>query len=380
LKDLSVTLDGFTMYVGAGGGHGSVEKQLVRPEPGWSLMDVDVASYYPNLAIVNRFYPAHLSEMFCDIYSDVYKRRQATAKKSAPNAMLKLALNGVYGDSANPHSIFFDPQYTMQITINGQLLLYLLTEKILCHTNGKMVQLNTDGITFLIPDTEREMAVKICDWWQEFTGLSLEYADYSMMAIRDVNSYLSVSKDGYTKRIGAYTHETQRENPATREVQWHKDHSALVVPKAAEAEMIHGVPVRDFIMNHADPYDFMLRSKVSGKTRQRLFPAGSVDTPAVPETDVTHTDSKGNVVQHMIFEPDAGMWLQKLTRYYIAKNGHPLQTVHKPAPAAAMRRKERIIGVCVGWNVATCDDVSEFDPANLDHEWYINEAEKLVIR
>jgi hypothetical protein len=45
-----------------------------------------------------------------------------------------------------------------------------------------------------------------------------------------------------------------------------------------------------------------------------------------------------------------------------------------------MRRKERVIGVNVGWPVAVCDDVRGFDPSNLDHEWYIAEAEKLVIR
>jgi hypothetical protein len=385
LKDLSVTLEGFTMHVGAGGGHGSVERQCVRPAPGWSLLDVDVGGYYPSLAIQNGFYPAHLSETFCEIYADVAERRKQHKKKTAPNEMLKLALNGVYGDSANPHSIFFDPQYTMQVTINGQLLLYLLTEKLLCHTNAKMVQLNTDGITFLIADNERSMSDRICTWWQEKTGLILEDAEYSAMWIRDVNNYMAQSVDGYVKRIGAYAHETQRENPATREVKWSKDHSALVVQKAAEAEMIHGVPVREFIMNHPDPFDFMLRSKVSGKTRQRLFPAGSIDTPAFPEIDqngavVSRVDSDGQMIRHMVFEPDAGVWLQKLTRYYIAKKGHPLQTVHKAAPAAQMRRKERIIGVNVGWNVAVCDDVNDFDPANLEHEWYIAEAEKLVIR
>jgi hypothetical protein len=45
-----------------------------------------------------------------------------------------------------------------------------------------------------------------------------------------------------------------------------------------------------------------------------------------------------------------------------------------------MKKKARIIGVCVGWNVAVCDDIDNFDPTNIDLEWYISEAEKLVIR
>lgn len=387
LKDLECTLNGFTMRVGAGGGHGSVERQCVRSDDVYDLIDVDVASYYPNLAIKNRFYPAHLSEAFCDIYLDVYNRRKGYAKKTAPNEMLKLALNGVYGDSANPHSIFLDQQYTMQITINGQLLLYLLTEKILCHTNSIMVQLNTDGITFLAPKTEREMVMKICKWWEDFTQLELEYADYAAMWIRDVNNYMALTKgdDGYLKRIGAYAYETQRENPATREVKWNKDHSALVVQKAACAAMVDGTPVRDFIMRHEDPFDFMLCSKVTGKTRQRLLLEGQTDTEAYPEinadgTPVTHVDSKGTVIQHMVFEPDAGEWLQKVTRYYIAKNGGSLQAVYNAAPAAAMKRKKRIIGKHVGWKIAPCDHLSEFNEQNIEFEWYIQEAEKLVIR
>lgn len=389
LNGLSATLDGFTMDVGAGGGHGSVERQHVKPEPGWQLLDVDVASYYPNLAIVNRFYPAHLSETFCDIYQDVYERRKATAKKTAPNEMYKLALNGVYGDSANKYSIFLDPQYTMQVTINGQLLLYLLTERLIMHAHCKMVQLNTDGVTFLVRDEDREHAEGLCKQWETFTGLTLEYADYEAMWIRDVNNYIAKSLDGYVKRIGAYGYETQRENPATREVKWSKDHSALVVQKAACAEMLDGIPVRQFIENHDDLYDFLLRSKSTGKTRQRLFPEGSVDTPAKPEMVADemgmmhpkiHTDAKGKVHKHMEFDPDAGVWLQKVTRYHIAKVGSPLQMVHHPAPQQKMRKLKKIIGKHVGWNVAVCDEMKDFDPSNINLEWYISEAEKLVIK
>lgn len=386
LKDLSAKIGEFIVDVGAGGGHGSVERQLVKPEPGWKLIDVDVASYYPNLAIANRFFPAHLSETFCDIYEDVYKRRKATKKKTAPNEMYKLALNGVYGDSANQHSIFLDPQYTMQITINGQLLLYLLTELITVNTKARMVQLNTDGITFLVPENEEPVIKEICKWWEDYTKLDLEFAEYEAMWIRDVNNYVAKSVDGYVKRIGAYAFETQRENPGTREVKWSKDHSALVVQKAACACMIDGVSVRDFIMNHDDAYDFLLRSKISGKQRQRILMEGQTDTPPTPEVNemnelVGHFDKDNKFIQHMVFNPDAGAWQQKMTRYYIAKNGGgQLQVIHPPAPSAKQRKSKRVIGKHIGWKVFECNDIQGFDTSNIEYEWYIQEAEKLVIR
>ena len=66
--------------------------------------------------------------------------------------MLKLALNGVYGDSNNVFSVFYDPLFTMSITLNGQLLLCLLAENLMENVPGlKIIQCNTDGITVRIP-------------------------------------------------------------------------------------------------------------------------------------------------------------------------------------------------------------------------------------
>ena len=106
---------------------------------------------YPNIAISNRVYPEHLTEKFCDIYEDVYNQRKSFAKGTAENAMLKLALNSVYGDSNNKYSVFYDPKYTMNITINGQLSLCLLAEKLLTIEGLKIIQVNTDGVTVVVP-------------------------------------------------------------------------------------------------------------------------------------------------------------------------------------------------------------------------------------
>lgn len=345
MKNVSATLKGFRFDFGMGGIHGSVERRVVRPGAGQKLIDVDVASYYPNLAIQNRVYPQHLSELFCDIYADLYNRRKALPKKSAESNMLKLALNGVYGDSNNVYSPFYDPQYTMTITINGQLLLCMLAEAILTNTDCEIVQINTDGVTCIVPDDDRAMFDAICDWWQKFTRLDLESVEYAAMWIRDVNNYVAQGVDGKLKRIGAYAYETARENAATREVQWHKDHSALVVPKAAVAHMTTGVPVRDFILRHDDPFDFMLRYKAPGGSYLTL--AGDTDIP-----------------------------LQRVTRYHIALDGHEL---FKVMPPLRGKSEPRRMAINKGWKVRVCDDMSWFHPSTLNYDWYVQEAEKLVI-
>ena len=107
---------------GLGGIHGSVESEIVESDGTHVIVDLDVSSFYPNLAISNGFYPAHLGREFCVIYKNLYEQRKTYPKKSAESAMLKLALNGVYGDSNNQFSVFYDPLYTMTITLNGQLI------------------------------------------------------------------------------------------------------------------------------------------------------------------------------------------------------------------------------------------------------------------
>lgn len=346
LESLSVTFGGFQFDFGAGGIHGSVHRQRVAPSQYEKLIDVDVSSYYPNLAIRNRIYPHHLSEAFCDIYEALYDRRQGIPKSDPINGMLKLALNGVYGDSNNVYSNgFFDPQYTMAITVNGQLLLCMLAEWLTIHAKCRLVQINTDGMTVLVPDTHRATFDDLCKQWQAMTKLTLEDVEYSQMLIRDVNNYIAVDASGKVKkRKGAYQWKTDKPTNLAESLVWHQDWSALIVPMAAEMQMVGGLDIRDFVHNHDDAFDFMLKAKAPGKGHLEL---------------------------------DDGRRLQKVTRYAIARQGPGMRAVHPPLAKAP--DKVRNISVQAGYGVQICDDVRDFDPRNLNHDWYIKEAEKLII-
>ena len=191
-KGVSCTVDGFQFDFGAGGIHGSVNREVVKSDENECIIDVDASSYYPNLAIKNRFYPLHLGETFCDAYLDVYEQRKQYPKKTAENNMLKLALNGVYGKSNDKHSPFYDPQYTMSITINGQLLLCMLAEQLMKTPGLKMIQINTDGLTFKVNRNYINHIESVCTWWESVTQLELEGAFYSLFCVRDCNSYIAV--------------------------------------------------------------------------------------------------------------------------------------------------------------------------------------------
>lgn len=193
-KGVTATIDGLSYHFGTGGIHAAVDNSVWRTTETRQVQGRDVASYYPNLSISNRFYPMHLSETFCDVYKTVYDMRRSYKKGTAENAMLKLALNGVYGDSNNRFSPFYDPAYTMSITINGQLFLCMLVEKLVKIPSLTMIQVNTDGLEYIVDKTDIPQVDTICDWWQQHTGLELETENYSAFFQKDVNSYIAVSE------------------------------------------------------------------------------------------------------------------------------------------------------------------------------------------
>lgn len=341
---LNCVVNGFQFDFGTGGLHGSVSSCTVVADDYYEIVDLDVTSFYPSIAIVNRLYPEHLGEAFCDVYADLKKQRVAYAKGTTENAMLKLALNGTFGDTNNQYSPFFDPQYCMAITINGQLLLCLLADYLMDIPGLQMIQVNTDGVTVRLPRCQRDHLKVITDWWQTHTCLDLEEALYSRFFVRDVNNYIGEdAKSGKLKRKGAYEWKRVEQGGS---LGWHQNHSAIVIPLAAEACLIEGIPVRDFILNHDDIYDFMLRAKVPRNSRL-LIRNGYVDTP-----------------------------VQNVCRFYVSKTGGSLVKVMPPLPKRP--DKEREIGIAVGWKVRECNDISKAVGQDIDFEYYISEAEKLV--
>jgi hypothetical protein len=344
VKTLNCVVDGFQFDFGAGGLHGSVTGQTVSSSDTHVIKDIDVKSYYPNLAISNDFYPQHYSQMFCQIYKDVYEQRKSYGKKTLENAMLKLALNGVYGDSNNKYSVFLDTQYTMSITVNGQLLLCMLAEQLMRISGLQMIQANTDGLTVRIPRNQEDAVKHVCKWWEDFTRLELEDAEYSHMHIRDCNGYVARYTDGKIKRKGPYRSIFTPPNldKGAGDLEWHQDHSALVIPMAVESALIHGESVRSFILNHDNIHDFMLRTKVPRSSRLVI----------------------GDVPQ------------QNICRYYVSRSGGPMVKIMPPL--AKKPGVERRIGICVGWLVSEANQIQDAVGSDINFEYYIAEAEKLL--
>jgi hypothetical protein len=401
--NIHTVVNGFRFDFGAGGIHGSLHNTIVVPDSTQTLRDSDVASYYPNLSIANNFFPFHLGAVFCAVYLGIYNQRKTYAKGTPENNMLKLALNGVYGKSNDKHSPFYDPQYTMSITINGQLLLCMLAEQLMKIPGLTMVQINTDGLTYLCPNEYVAHADAISKWWEQLTKLELEHVDYIKMAVRDVNSYLAVTKPYMKKgvlvppkikRIGAYAYERASENPGSRELPWHKNHSGVVIAKAAEAALVRGDNIERFIRAHikTNPLDFMMRTKVNRADdlylETPITVAGRVITTTRKKIqNVTRyyvTNSGGKLIKQM--DPTTAQneswnvkphWRHKVSGIVKQSAKAPSGMFVQCKPPSELPPVRRL-GICAGQFVTEANKLSGLDMSDVNIKYYVDETRKLV--
>lgn len=142
------------------------------------------------------------------------------------------------------------------------------------------------------------------------------------------------NKKGQVKRKGAYEYN----------IEWHKNFSSLVIPKVAEAHLIHGHDIVESVIMHEDDYDFYLRTKVPRSSRLVI------------------RDDNGETT------------LPNIVRYYMSKRGG--QLVKIMPPLARKPGVEREISVNKGWSVAVHNVIAPLK--TIDYDFYIDEVRKLV--
>lgn len=348
LEKLNIVYKDFQFDFGTGGIHGIISPGIWKANEDYQLILVDVSSYYPNLSSKNGFCPAHFpKEMFVEIVDMLYQQRMKGKKDGDMQIVkaIKLALNGaLYGKSNDKFSCMYDPQMMMSICVNGQLLLVMLAEQFL-NANIQVVQINTDGILIYVNRNKKDFVDKLCNRWMELTKLKLDYDHFDLVAQKDCNNYIARYTNGKVKTKGA---------AFSYKLDWHKNHSALVIPKAVESYFLNNVSPEEFIPNHAKQseniYDFFLRAKLV-KREYKLY--GRMG-------DERHR-------------------LQKITRYFVAKEGMILE---KEMPPLKDKVETRISAIEKGFQVIPCNDLSNFNSEeirdNINYQYYINKAQKII--
>ena len=261
-------LENLVISVGVGGIHSINGPEIIIPTEDELLVDLDVASLYPSMLLNFDFYPKHLGKEFKEVYQEI-KDKRIHAKRTGDkvtNETLKLALNGLSGNLQNEYSWCYDPEAVMGIRINGQLLLLMLTERLIA-IGAKPIQLNTDGIFCRIPKNKYDEAMLICKEWESLTGLELEEDRFKSFYQLAINDYFGVFESDKIKEKGCFI----------TEVKLGKGLTPKIIPKAIEKYFLEGIKPKDYIPSNKDIKDFLMSEKTgkqwvveyNGKQQQR---------------------------------------------------------------------------------------------------------------
>lgn len=350
-----LSVSGVKTHFGLGGVHGANQPGVYEANEEMIIISSDVVSFYPNLAIKNGWAPAHFpKEEFLELYAWLFSERKKIPKSDPRNYVYKILLNATYGLSNSEHSMFYDPQFTMQITINGQLSLMLLYEMILTEIPGAIPLLqNTDGLETIIPKEYEEKYHAICKKWEEITSLDLEHDKYQKLIIADVNSYIAVNE--YKKVKKKEYDKIKRESPhllfkeddegyyyakakCKGRFEWeslsqynistlHKNKSHIVVAKALYNFFIHGINPEKYMSSNNNIFDYCIAKRIKGSWyfMKNYVENGIVKEEKEQKTIRYYISNKGCKITKChksdgrVVQPEAGTWLQTIFNKYEEK-------------------------------------------------------------
>jgi len=354
---------------GLGGMHGATGPGVYEAKNGMIIMTSDVTSFYPNLAIRNGWAPAHLPKYdFCEQYEWFFEERKKIPKKDARNYVYKIILNSTYGLSNDAKSFLYDPEFTMRITINGQLSLTMLYEMLSTGIPGSIpLMQNTDGLEMMIPAHYKDKYLQICAEWEKITRLQLEHDEYKKMIIADVNNYIAVLKTKecsveewkkLKKKSPHYVFTTNNGRCFYNAVKCkgrfeftdlalHKNKSFLVIPKSVFNYFVHDQLPEHTLNQNRNIFDYCGGIKAKGDFK--LY-------------ETTYHKGKFYNTEH-----------HKIVRYYVSKKGG--QLVKRNVTDG---REIRVISGPEKQTVFNEFEKKEWIDYQIDTDYYLNEIYKEI--
>lgn len=240
--------------LGVGGLHSQEKSTAHAASADYELHDDDATSFYPWLIYNAKMFPAALGPHFLGIYKDILDKRvmakQMNNKKVA-NSM-KIMLNGTFGKLGSPYSIFYAPDLLIQVTVTGQLVLLMMIEMFV-QAGIEVISANTDGVVTKVHWTQRETKRLLIQAWERQVGMTTENTRYLGLYSRDVNNYLAVKLDSDTKGKGVFTSTGLMKSPANQ-----------IIPTAVSAFLANGTPLEDTIRGCTDIRQFVSARQVNG--------------------------------------------------------------------------------------------------------------------
>lgn len=356
------TYAGTSYTLATGGLHSNEIPAIYVANDKQTIVDRDVASYYPNLIRSLKVCQKHLNPKawfrIADTIVDERLEHKHLAKDKSLNliqrmkhttaaACLKIVANaGIFGKMGSEKSFLCDKKAMYKVTINGQLFLLMLIER-LEDAGIHVISANTDGIVTIVPKGLEETADNICHWWEKHLGLELEFTHYSKYVTEGVNSYLTVKTDGKKKFKG-------RMNPKMYLEDLSKGYNSPIVAKAVTEYFINGTPVMETLRNSKSILDFCRTQNVNRKYY----------------IEYTH------VVDHKMIVEE----VQRNTRFYVSLTGGSLMKVEVLGWDENNQPKLKKSSLCAGQRVTVCNLVEDKDISelNINYLYYYNECMAII--
>lgn len=356
------TYAGTSYTLATGGLHSNEIPAIYVADDKQTIVDRDVTSYYPNLIRSLKVCQKHLNPKawfrIADTIVDERTEHKHLAKDKSLSliqqikhftaaACLKIVANaGIFGKMGSEKSFLCDKKAMYKVTINGQLFLLMLIER-LEDAGIHVISANTDGIVTIVPKGLEETADNICHWWEKHLGLELEFTHYSKYVTEGVNSYLTVKTDGKKKFKG-------RMNPKMYLEDLSKGYNSPIVAKAVTEYFINGTPVMETLRNSKSILDFCRTQNVNRKYY----------------IEYTH------VVDHKMVVEE----VQRNTRFYVSLTGGSLMKVEVLGWDENNQPKLKKSSLCAGQRVTVCNLVEDKDISelNINYLYYYNECMAII--
>lgn len=360
--DREFTFMGTSYTIATGGLHSNEIPAVYTENDDNIIVDRDVASYYPNMIRSLKVCQKHLIPKawfrIADTIVDERLEHKHLAKDKSLDVMerdkhataaacLKIVANaGIFGKMGSEKSFLCDKKAMYQVTINGQLFLLMLIEKLEL-AGIHVISANTDGIVTIVPRELEQTADDICHWWEKHLGLELEFTYYTKYVTEGVNSYLTVKRGGSSKFKG-------RMNPKMFLEDLSKGYNSPIVAKCVTEYFINGTPVMETLRNAKSILDFCRTQNVNHKYRLEF-------------THVVDGKIRTDVVQ-------------RNTRFYISSTGGTLMKVESMGWNEHNEEQVKKSSLCAGQRVSICNTVDDIDISelNVNYLYYYNEAMAII--
>ena len=360
--DREFTFMGTSYTIATGGLHSNEIPAVYVEDSDNIIVDRDVASYYPNMIRSLKVCQKHLIPKawfrIADTIVDERLEHKHLAKDKSLDSMerdkhataaacLKIVANaGIFGKMGSEKSFLCDKKAMYQVTINGQLFLLMLIEKLEL-AGIHVISANTDGIVTIVPRELEQTADDICHWWEKHLGLELEFTYYTKYVTEGVNSYLTVKRGGSSKFKG-------RMNPKMFLEDLSKGYNSPIVAKCVTEYFINGTPVMETLRNAKSILDFCRTQNVNHKYRLEF-------------THVVDGKIRTDVVQ-------------RNTRFYISSTGGTLMKVESMGWNERNEEQVKKSSLCAGQRVSICNIVDDTDISelNVNYLYYYNEAMAII--